>query len=119
MAKITNWRHNRVWFEFDNGFKLSVTFGAGSYCENHNKAFEGDKYNSDAWNTFFMDGSHDVEIMITETPKGGERLYRAIYKKYDSDGSVIGYLPVSDLYKIIEKINNYKIKEKHGIQKIN
>jgi len=123
MAKITNWRANRILFDFDNGFKLSVVFGFGSYSDNHNVSVVNEHlinrlFIVGNWDEHIESGSENVEIMFSKIPKGGERLVRAAHKKYSGDGSVIGYLPVSDLYKIITKIDKFNsepLKEEKNV----
>jgi len=93
-----NHRDNGVHLQFPNGNSISTIWGWGSYSE-------GRDFN-DGTEPFTKrfdrnpDGSNTVEIMISCPDK----LHESIYKKYDSDDSVIGYVSMDDWMKIINRL---------------
>jgi hypothetical protein len=101
---------NGVALTFPNGNWISTIWNDGAYCENHWLSMEDpffvemgmEKYNI-IHNVKLK--SDAVEIMI----RCGEKLSKRIHKKYDGDGSVIGYLNIMQWLQII----NLLAKEKH------
>lgn len=84
-----NWRHNGVKLRFPNGNEISTIWGRGSYSEN--------KY-LESYQTFL--GSNTVEVMIS----CGDRLHKRLHKKFEGDGSVIGYLDINDWLYIVNAV---------------
>lgn len=88
---FNNWRKNAIHLTFPNGNCLSTIWGACTYSDNHDD-LDFDK---------FME-SETVEINILKAP---ERLIKKIHKKYDGDGSVIGYLTMSQWLEIVKLLS--------------
>lgn len=93
-----NWRHNAIHLTFPNGNSLSTTWAYGTYSENYDM---DDLADTEHWKTFR--GSDTCEVMILKAP---DKLIKKIHKKFDGDGSVIGYLTMDkwlDIVKILSK----------------
>jgi len=88
---FNNWKHNAIHLTFPNGNCLSTTWDSGSYSDNY------DLWGIDSYKTFMQ--SDEIEIMILNAP---EKLIKKIHKKYDGDGSVLGYLNMKQWLEIIK-----------------
>ena len=108
---FSNWKHNAIRLTFPNGNSLSTTWAYCTYSDNYDsvKPIPNNPRMSeseDDWTTFSE--SNTCEIMILEAP---DKVIRRIHKKYDGDGSVIGYLTMEqwlDVVKILSKPSNGK-----------
>lgn len=92
LKSFTNWRAGAFKLRFPNGNVISTTCASGSYSDNHDNS---------ALNWRTLDNpveSNTVEIMI-DCP---EKLHKKIHKKYDGDGSIIGYLPIEKWVEIVQ-----------------
>ena len=98
-----NHRINGVLITFPNGNTISTIWGIGSYTEHHND----DNYMD--FDKRIEDGSNNVEIMVTTDNK---RLYNRIHKRLNGDGSVIGWVSVTDWLWVLNVLHNDKIGHK-------
>jgi len=94
---FSNWRHNAIHLTFPNGNKLSTIWGVGTYSDNHDLDM---KLGIDMWSKFL--DSNTCEVMIQEAP---EKLIKKINKKFDGDGSVIGYLTMIQWLEIVKMLS--------------
>jgi len=94
---FNNWRHNAIHLTFPNGNKLSTIWGVGTYCDNYNLDRD---FNVDMFSTFL--DSNTCEVMIQKAP---DKLIKKINKKFNGDGSVIGYLTMSQWLEIIKMLS--------------
>lgn len=110
---FVNVRHNSLHLGFPNGNWISTIWGASSYSENHSfytgedrlkNAVEGAEYPAGTpealkpYITFMQ--SDTCEVMID----CGEKLHKRLHKKYDGDGSVIGYLNIKQWLEIVNAL---------------
>jgi hypothetical protein len=95
MFKITGGKGFHI--EFENGYNVSVQFGAGNYCSNH--SFDYDKSQEVA-----AKGSNTAEVAVWA--KDGEMI---AHKSFDGD-TVGGYKSPADVLKLL----NWAARQKGG-----
>jgi len=107
--KIDQHVYSGFHIHFDNGFTLSTIWGAGSYSDNHDLIMDQSLDIFERFRKIPLQ-TETVECMLfadVETEKMS-KFIKKIYKKFNSDGSVIPYMPVADWLKLISLINKYK-----------
>jgi len=112
MNTIINHRDDGVYFSFDNGFEVSTIWSTYSYSDNYdnNRGLPIEKMFSK-----HEDGSTTVEVYFTRIPKGGERFYKGLLKKYNNgDEQPFNRLPINDWFDIINKAKKWKNIIKEG-----
>lgn len=80
---------NGVFLRFPNGNCISTVWGKYTYSDNHD-------IDNDVPFETRMD-SNNVEILI----KCSDKLHKKIHKKYDGDGSIIGYINIKQWIEIL------------------
>jgi len=102
---------NGFYIEFDNGLGISTIWGSGSYSDNHDlsmTAIRDGESVIDAIEKLPLE-SETVEVML-DGPESAEKYLKYLHRKYDGDGSVIGYLPVEDWLKLIINMSRWSAK---------
>ena len=87
------------WIDFDNGYKLSIFNGFGSYSENHMNFEQHTKILKDK-DLLSRWESKDVEVAII---KDGKFVTSEIL---DVEDDIKGYVSVEELIEIINKVKN-------------
>lgn len=90
-----NRAHNAIHLNFPNGNRLSTTWAPGTYSDNNRLVFSRLE---DQFRTFY--GTKEVEVMFN----CGDKLHKRLHKKFDGDGSVIGYVSFTDWLYIVNAL---------------
>ena len=100
MFRITQGKGFAITFE--NGLTISVQCGAGNYCENKNKNMI-EEFKRSCGESIIE--SNDAEIAIFDKDNN------FITEQFtdEGDGQVVGWLTVSDVFEIIDKVRNHKV----------
>lgn len=98
---FNNWKHNAIHLTFPNGNSLSTTWAYGSYSENHGMEDLDDSVDIMAKFHTFRE-SNTCEVMILQAP---DKLVKKIHKKFNGDGSVIGYLTMEEWLEIVKMLS--------------
>ena len=97
MSKFTSCLNKGFQMTFDNGFRISVQWGHGNYCEVKNKGMGGDEQKQDYWN------SVSAEIAVF-----GEGDNMLNLRGDDSFDQVAGWLSTDMVAKVIAIVQSAK-----------
>jgi len=96
----------RVWsrgfqYTLTNGYKLSVAFGAGNYCDNRHEPFYADEtgYESSNFEVAVFEPNGDMVDLFPAEEEGG------------FSDQVIGYVPASALPALIQALKFWPVRE--------
>jgi len=98
IIKIVSHRKAATRFIFDNGNEVSMIFGDMTYSDNYDLWKKHPDALNRADDEVGLLESTTVEIMFS----GNEAFVKRMNKLYDGDGSVCGYVPVSEIPKILK-----------------
>jgi len=97
MSKFTSCLNKGFQMTFDNGFRISVQWGHGNYCEVKNKGMWGDEQKQDYWD------STSAEIAVF-----GENDNMLNLRGDDSFDTVAGWLSTDMVAKVIAIVQSAK-----------
>ena len=102
IIKVSSHKKAAICYWFDNGNSVSIVFGAYTYSDNYN-SWKADKQPDILEST-------TVEIM----PSGNASFIKWVEKKYDGM-DVVGYVPVSEIPKIVKRADSRVYVQKEDI----
>lgn len=99
MSRFDSIRQGNVGFMFENGIRVSVFFGAGSYSSNADLPFETRLHRRETIT------SDNAEVMITDDPTG--KMERWFTKKYGDNPA--GFLTAPQVIEVLQKAAKCKV----------
>lgn len=98
---------NGFWLYFDNGLSISTIWGAGSYSTNHDLLLDSLKSPDEKFEKLPL-WAYEVEVMLSGEGTKQKEFLEKVHEKYDGDGSIIGYLPVTRWFELINELKEWK-----------